>query len=246
MKKIDVHGHFGHWNFPIPNTGRVENLLRLCEKHDIAHVACSSVLALCYSMEEGNAELAGAIAGYPQLWGYVYVNANFLARSVAEMERYLPLPNFRGVKIHTSYSGVNNADPRMEELMAEVARRARVVKIHCGGPDVPQTLARWAQQYPQLNIIVAHALGAGYAEAARLARRFRNIYLEFSSSWAGARKIERAGEICGLRQILFGTDMDLLDPAFMIGQYESAGLSEEQLRAIYWDNPRRVFGMLNS
>lgn len=243
MKKIDVHGHFGHWNFPIPNLGRVENLLRLCEKHEIEHVACSSVLALCYSMEEGNAELAQAFAGYPQLWGYVYVNANFLARSVAEMERYLSLSNFRGVKIHTSYSGVNNADPRMEELIAEVARRTNVVKIHCGGPNVPETLAQWSARYPQLNIIVAHALGTGYIAAARIARRFRNVYLEFSSSWAGADKIAHAVEICGVRQILFGTDMDLLDPAFMIGQYENAELSEEQLRTIYWDNPLRVFGI---
>jgi hypothetical protein len=96
MTKIDVHGHYGYWNFPIPGTNRVEHLLALCEKHDIAHVACSSVLALCYSMEEGNAEIAAAFAGHPQLLAYVYVNANFLAQSVGEMERYLPLPNFVG------------------------------------------------------------------------------------------------------------------------------------------------------
>jgi len=243
MQKIDVHGHFGLWNFPIPGTNRVEHLLALCEQHDIRHTACSSVLALCYSMEEGNAEIAAAFAGHPQLLAYVYVNANFLPESVAEMERYLSLPNFVGVKIHASYSGVNNADSKMQDLMAEIARRARLVKIHSGGPDVCGVLARWAEQYPHVNFIIAHALGTAVEDAARLAASHPNLYLEFCSSWAGAGKIARALDICGATQLLFGTDMDLIDPAFVIGQYESAGLTEEQKQAVYWDNPRRVLGL---
>jgi predicted TIM-barrel fold metal-dependent hydrolase len=243
MRKIDVHGHYGNWNFPIPGTNHVENLLALCERHDIAHVACSSVLSLCYSMEEGNAEIAAAFAGHAQLLAYVYVNANFLPESVAEMERYLPEGNFVGCKIHASYSGVNNADPKMQDLVAEIARRARVLKIHSGGPDVPGVLARWAELYPHLNIIIAHAFGNDTEGAARLARRHRNLYLEFCSSWAGAGKIARAVDICGVEQVLLGTDVDLIDPAFVIGQYEAAGLSDAQLQAIYWDNPRRVLGL---
>lgn len=243
MTKIDVHGHYGHWNFPIPGTRRVDHLLALCEQHDIAHVACSSVLALCYSMEEGNAEIAADFAGHPQLLAYVYVNANFLARSVAEMDRYLPLPNFVGVKIHSSYSAVHNADPKMQDLMAEIARRARLVKIHSGGPDVTGVLSRWAEQYPHVNFIIAHALGSAVAEAAQVAQRHPNVYLEFCSSWAGAGKITRALDICGAGQLLYGSDMDLIDPAFVIGQYENSGLSEAQLQAIYWDNPRRVLGL---
>jgi uncharacterized protein len=243
MTKIDVHGHLGWWNFPIPGANRVESLLALCERHDISHVACSSVLAIGYDMVEGNAEIAEAFVGHAQLLAYVYVNANFLRESVAEMERYLPEGNFVGCKIHSSYSGVNNADPKMQDLIAEVARRARVLKIHSGGPDVPGVLARWADQYPDLNIIAAHALGDAPEEAARLARRHPNIYLEFCSSWAGAGKIARAVDICGTNQILFGSDMDLIDPAFVIGQYEAAGLTEAQQQAVYQDNPRRVLGL---
>lgn len=243
MRKIDVHGHYGYWNFPIPDASRVDRLLALCEKHDIAHVACSSVLSICYSMEEGNAEIATAFAGHPQLLAYVYVNANYLAQSVREMERYLPLPNFVGVKIHSSYSAVNNTDPKMQELMAEVARRARLLKIHSDGPNIGEALANWAQQYPQLNIIMAHALGGTTDDAANLAASHPNLYLEFCGSWAGARKVARAVGICGTDQLLFGSDMDLIDPAFVLGQYEAAGLTEAQQQAVYWDNPRRVLGL---
>lgn len=243
MNKIDMHGHYGYWNFPIPGTNQVDNLLTLCERHCITHVVCSSVLALCYSMVEGNAELASAFAGHSQLLGYVYVNANDLAGSVREMQRYLPEPGFVGVKIHASYSGVNNADAKMQDLVAEIARHATLMKIHSGGPDVTGCLSRWAEQYPQLNIIIAHALGGAPEEAASLAARHPNLYLEFCSSWAGAGKIARARDICGVSQLLFGSDMDLIDPAFVIGQYEGAGLSEAELQAIYWDNPRRLLGM---
>ena len=94
MRKIDVHGHLGVWNFPIPNAGTPEALLRHCEKYDVAHVACSSVLAICYDMQEGNEELAEAFEPHPELLGYVYCNPNYLEESVTEMERYLGLDTF--------------------------------------------------------------------------------------------------------------------------------------------------------
>ena len=76
-----------------------------------------------------------------------------------------------------------------------------------------------------------------------MARRHRNLYLEFCSSWAGLGKIERAVDICGVEQMLFGSDMDLIDPAFVLGAYEDAHLTDEQLRTIYWDNAVRVLGL---
>ena len=243
MKKIDVHGHYGVWNFPIPKAGTAENLLQLCGKYDIAYLACSSVLAICYDMQEGNEEIAKAFEGHPQLLCYVYCNPNYLKESVAEMERYLPLDNFVGVKIHASYSSTPNGDPRMAELIAEVARRASLVKMHGEGPDAIGWMGKYAAQYPHLKFIMAHAYGGESDRAARMARRYRNLYLEFCASWAGLGKIERALDICGVEQILFGSDVDLIDPAFVIGAYEDAHLTEEQLRTIYWDNAVRVLGL---
>ncbi len=245
MKKIDAHAHYGVWNFPIPHCGTVDNLLRLCDKHDVAHAVCSSGLAILYDMEEGNAEMAEIVAEHEQLLGYVYVNPNFIPESIAEMERYLPEDGFVGVKIYTAgYSGVPADAPIFEDMVAEVARYASAMLIHTYDIEVGRTLAGYAEKHPGLNFIMGHAAAMDSDQAAKLARTHPNMYLEFCSSWAGKGKVERAIDICGAEQILYGSDMDLIDPAFIIGMFEDAGLTEEQKQMIYYDNAARLFGLL--
>lgn len=243
MKKIDMHAHLGRWWFPIPNTGTVESLLRLCEEYDIEHAVISSGHAIAYDMRAGNAEVAEAVEKHEQLLGYCYCNANFLEESCEEMDAYLPRDCFVGVKIHASYSACGTGDPKMYELMEQIARRTSLVKIHTGGAEVRRHLAAYADKYPELNIIIAHALGADYKTAADLAAEHSNIYLDFCSSGAYRGKVEYAVQTCGVRQIVFGSDMDLLDPAFTLGQFEGAGLTEEQKQAVYYDNAARLLGL---
>jgi predicted TIM-barrel fold metal-dependent hydrolase len=45
----------------------------------------------------------------------------------------------------------------------------------------------------------------------------------------------------GLEKILFGSDLDLLTPAFALGMYEGAELSDTEKQAIYHDNAARLF-----
>ncbi len=243
MRKIDAHAHLGYWGFPIPRAGTAESLVRMCEKYDMQYCVASATLALTYDMQAGNEQMAEAVQRYAPILGYVYCNPNFLDASVAEMERYLPEEGFVGVKIHGGYSGCATGGEKMRELMPEIAARAKVVKIHPAGADVPGTLAQYAAQYPSLNIIIAHALVSDYRTAAELAARHRNVYLDFACSWAGRGKIEYALATCGAEQIVFGTDMDLFEPAFTLGMFEGAGLDEAQARAIYYDNAARIFGL---
>ncbi len=242
MTKLDVHGHLGVWNFPIPG-GTAANLVRLCRRHDIARVAISSVLALCYDLHEGNAEVARAVAEHDELLGYVYCNPRYLRESVAEMERYLPTGGFVGAKMHSHYSATPVGDRRMQELMAEVAKHARLVKVHGLGVEAIEWMGRYAERYPDLAIIMAHAHSRDYVEAAEMAARYPNLYVEFCGTWAGVGRVRRALDLCGPRQVLFGTDMDLIDPAFVLGCYEEAAMTEAEQRAVYWDNPVRVLGL---
>jgi predicted TIM-barrel fold metal-dependent hydrolase len=243
MRKIDVHAHLGVWPTCVPACDPVGRLLRLCERESIAYAACSSLLALCYDMEEGNAELAEAVAAHEQLLGYVAVNPNWLARSVAEMERYLPLEGFVGVKIHPRLSGVPENAPEMADLIGEVARRASVLLMHTVDQNAARQMGRYAQQHPRLAIILAHAGHSDSDVAARVARECPNVYLDFCCEWPGAGKIERALEVCGAEKVLFGTDMDVLEPSFTRGMFEGAGLTDEQRRQVGYDNAARLFGL---
>lgn len=242
MRKIDAHAHYGTWNYPIPDCGSTENLLRLCRKYDTAYAVCSSAMAILYDMQEGNAELAAAFKPHDELRGYVYVNPNFIPESVAEMERYLPDEQFVGVKIYTGgYSGVAVDASIFSQMIDEVARLATVILVHCGSYSVAHTISGYAEKHPGLNFILGHAGGTECDRVAELAAAHPNIYMEFCCSWAGEGKISRAVEKCGPEQIVFGTDMDLIDPAFMIGMYETAGLSEAEKQLIYYENAARLF-----
>jgi predicted TIM-barrel fold metal-dependent hydrolase len=46
----------------------------------------------------------------------------------------------------------------------------------------------------------------------------------------------------GKDRVLFGTDAGLFDPAFCVGLYEEANLTEEEQKAILRDNAIRLFG----
>ncbi len=242
MRKIDTHTHLGIWNFPIPGAGTVDNLLRLCERYDISRAACSSGLAILYDMEAGNAEVAAAVAAYEQILGYVYVNPNYIAESVIELERYLGEPGFVGTKIYTGgYSGVSADAPEFEEMVAEVARLSTVMLVHTGGMAAAKALARYADKHPTLNIIMGHGAVSDAPAVADLVKTRPNMYFEFCSSFAERGRVERVVEVCGAEQIVFGSDMDLLEPGWTMGMFEDAGLSDEQKQMVYYDNAARLF-----
>lgn len=243
MERIDVHAHIGRWPIPAPPGDQVERLLRLCDQEGVAWAACSSVLALTYDMEAGNAELAEVIATGDRFLGYVTVNPNWLDRSVAEMERYLGEEKFVGVKIHPRLSGTPENCPRMAELIDEVARRARVLLMHTVDRNSVLQMGRFADRHPNLSIILGHAANTDSDEAARVARERPNLYLDFASEWPGAGRIQRALAICGPERIVYGTDMDVLDPGYTRGMFEAAELTEEQARLVYHDNAAKLFGV---
>ncbi|MFO7946140.1 MAG: amidohydrolase family protein [Armatimonadota bacterium] len=244
MTKIDMHAHYGSWNFPIPHAGTAENLLRLCDRHDVEYAVCSSAEAILYDMESGNEKMAEVCAEHQPLLGYVYVNPNFIERSVQEMETYLSEDDFVGVKIYTNgYSAVPADADCFRELFGEIARLSTVVLVHTGSAATVAALAEYAQMYPDLNIILGHAAARDSDEAAQYAAKHPNMYLEFCSSWAGYGKVERAVQTCGAEQIVYGTDMDLIDPAFIIGMYEDADLTDSQRAMIYRGNAASLLGL---
>jgi len=243
VQTIDVHAHFGVWNFPIPGSGSLDGLLILCDRFDFRWALASSTEALTYDMRRGNAIIADAFAGTDRLLAYVYCNPCFLELSCEEMDAYLPLDHVVGVKIHPAYAGVPISAPAMVELLDEVARRPPLVEIHTYGAAYAAAMRDVAARYPQVNFIMAHACALDSAAAADAARDRANLYLDFCCSHAVRGRVEYALATCGAGQIVFGSDMDLLDPAFTLGMFEDAGLSQEQRQAIFWDNAARLLGL---
>ena len=49
------------------------------------------------------------------------------------------------------------------------------------------------------------------------------------------------GVSAGAEKVLFGSDVDLILPEFVLGAYQEAGLSEEQAEKVFWSNAVRLF-----
>jgi uncharacterized protein len=240
---IDVHAHLGYWPFPIPADDPVANLERIARKHGIDLVLASSALSICYDMAEGNAELSEALKRSGVLRGYVYVNPNYRDESCRGMDRYLAQPGFVGVKVHPSYAACPLGSPSLSGLVDEVAQRTTLLKVHTYSAADARAIRSEAERHPSLDIILAHACASASRDAAEVAAACPNVYLDFCCSLAERGRVETALAICGARQIVFGSDMDLLDPAWTLGMFDGAHLSTEDRHAIMRGNAERLLGI---
>lgn len=241
-KIIDVHAHLhaDSYRFPIRASG-LATALADCDHYRIETMIASSSVGIFYDMEAGNVEIRALIEDTPRFRGYVVVNANYLERSCAEMDRYYQHPSFVGAKIHCEYSQQPTGGEPMRALFAEIAKRGRPVKIHNDGPGWQYAIRDLARAHPQLPIIVAHG---GPRGTGAIVAECPNVYLEFCSSRAVRGVIPDALAAVGAGRLLYGSDQDLLHPGFVLGTYHDAGLAPDVEERVMYSNAKRLFGLM--
>jgi hypothetical protein len=241
VKAIDVHAHYGRWFFSIYDDS-IADILRILERADIERVLLNSAKSLIYHPEEGNRELAEAIKGHSQLSGYVFFNPNYVDVGIADMERYLPLPNFVGVG--EIYSGAYIGAPfdcdghrRLFEVL-EKHFPDKPALCHCSAGDI----VKMARTFPRLKFVLAHAnFTEGGEDLARVIGGCPNVWVEPCSSSPSREKVEGLVKTLGADRVLYGSDLMLLAPEFTIGMIEDARISDEDKNKILYSNAKRLF-----
>ncbi|MAG36733.1 MAG: hypothetical protein CL878_10910 [Dehalococcoidia bacterium] len=236
---IDVHCHLGRWRLPVPDGGAT-GLLALMRQAGVDRAIISSSQAIVYDISGGNRALADAIAGHPELLGYVVVNPNHLEQSCEELDRYYALPNFVGAKLHMYYSQDTTRSASGQALLREVAERGKPLKIHVEEDQAGalRALRELALTYPDWSIIKAHG---GNGQSAEVVADVPNIYFEFGGSGGRAQDIRQALDVLGPRRVMFGSDADLCDIGKQIGVYYDVALAPEEREQVLFDNASRVF-----
>lgn len=237
---IDVHGHLGPWPFPMRNPD-AQCIREMMGKWGISKTLLSSTKAIVNDFVEGNAELAEAVAGSDDLYGYVTINPNYPEQSLQEVEKYLGLPNFIAVKFHPAYARVSIDAPVTRKLIASFADRKPPMLIHTWGPGEVEKMAKLAAEFPQMSFLMGHGGASGWLEAIDVLKKTPNLYTEFCNSWVEPGKIRATIDAVGADKVMFGTDAGLFDPAFCAGIYEEADLTAAEQDAILRDNASRVF-----
>jgi predicted TIM-barrel fold metal-dependent hydrolase len=239
---VDVHAHVGSFPVPSPQHDEIEWLQRNRQTFNIETVVASSSEAIGYNPVQGNRALATVLAEHTWLRGYVVCNPRDLLASREALETYLGKRGFVGVKVHAQYSATQTSSRPMWQQFEEIARFNRPVKIHNAGADWVNGLEAIAKAFTSLKIVIAHAgPGAPVGEAVQLAASVPNVYLEFCTTYPRRGIIRAAVDQAGAEKVLFGSDQLLIDPAYVLGAYQDADLSDSERTRVGLTNPRTVF-----
>ncbi len=176
----------------------------------------------------------------------------------AEVER-LVRGGLRGLKLHPPHQRFSPNDylgalPALAEIYETAQRLHLPVVVHTGTSIFPGARNRFGQpllvedvaiDYPQLTLVLAHGgRPLWMKEAAFLARRFPNVYLEISST-PPHRLIEYFPELERLAsKVLFGSDWPgpgVEDIGQNLAAFQALPISAEAKARILTENPEKVF-----
>ncbi len=260
---IDVHNHFGEIPMLSASTRDVEAIELFARRAGFEYSVCSSYFAYYDDMEAGNREMLEKIEGRPGLLGSPVVNPTHLEASVRWLDMFAKNDRLAHATITPDTVLDRGGSEGYMALFAEAAKRG--VPIFYNGPNWDFTrLPRYSsgpgyapfvrggsaadlamlrdvgRRHPDLPIIIGHGLGE---DGIRLAADTPNVYLELSGTYPYRGVLRRAIDTVGADRIVFGTDMDLILPAFALGIYHEADLSPEEDRLIMAENARRILRM---
>ncbi len=250
MKCIDAQVYYdGKWGFAIGDVD-VEGVQRYMKALEIEIAMLMPAMGINYDFVQGNRDMASDIAPYDNLRGYVYVNGHYPEISMAEMEKYLPLDQFVGVKYHPGYSRLKPNAPQNDPMWELLVHYDKVLFCHTwyiaehGNPraySLPIYVTEIAKKYPNLRIITAHMAGPGYMEAIYAAKEVDKIWIDTCSSHALDDKIRTGVRILGANRILFGSGMTEGNAFMQKAVIMEADITEREREMVLYENAKNLF-----
>lgn len=230
--KFDTHWHPDHWNLGEPATDLAAQQ-RVWTEFGVERVLVFSIEAINYDLDAGNRQTERALAADPRAVGLIVVNPLQPQASLAQIERLAAHPRFVGVKTIQDNYGLGLDHAAYEPLLAEAAKRDLPVLAHLTG------LEGAARKFPTVRFVGAHG---NWGRTHRL-RELPNVWFDFSTSHALAEETQLARFIreTGPQRILFGSDGQLVSPAWSLAKLMDCGLNDEELDMILRRNAEQVF-----
>ncbi len=258
---IDVHNHFGSIPGVSATVRDIDAIQLFANRYHMEYSICSSYVAYHEDIEAGNVEMLSKISGHRNLLGSPVISPTHIDTSI----KWLDMFEQNGRLAHATLMIDTvlerpSSEPYMK-LFSEAATRN--IPIFLNGPnrdpirvmswpkgpgfapfegrsaaaDVASMLLEVGQRHPNLPIILGHGMGEDGIE---LVKKTKNIYIELSGSFPEAGAVRRAIDRVGANRIVFGSDLDVIVPAYGLGIYYEAKLSPEEDKKIMAKNARRI------
>ena len=257
---IDVHGHLGVGS-RIPMTVRdVEAIEHYAARAGFEYVVCSAPVAYREDLDAGNREMMAKVANRPRLLGSPVISPTHVEASVRWVDRCAQDPKLGHVTWDPDNEGEAYGSEKYMALWAEVAKRGVPVFWNAGSQDLERNV-RWekklgympmirggsraeiemffevGRRHPNLQVIIGHGMGE---DGVTVAGQNRNFYLEHSGSYPERDTLRKAIDTLGADKVVYGTDLDLILPAFCLGTYYSADMTPAEESLIMAENARRI------
>ena len=255
---IDVHGHYGayvgngdHRRNEFMSAG-LDEVIRRARESNIAMTVVSPLQALLPRNNgdalAGNKDAFQQIPRHSELRQWVVVNPLEPA-TFDQARQMLKSDHCMGIKIHPEEHGYPILE-HGQKLFEFAAESATVVLTHSGEANsLPEDFVRFANQFPDVQLILAH-FGSGidddpthHARAIQ-ASKHGNIFSDTSSATSLLPGlIEWGVHEVGSERILFGTDTPVYVAAMHRARIDCAEISDNDKRCILRDNAVKLLGL---
>lgn len=202
-----------------------------------------------------NDEVAGFVSRHPdRLVGLASVDLFRPMEAVRELRRCVRELGFKGLRMVPWLWELAPDDRRYYPLYAECCELDIPFCTQIGhtgplrssetGRPIPY-LENVALEFPELRIVAGHVGAPWFGEAASLAFKFPNVYIDTS-----AYKVRRFPpelvqwmRVTGCKKVLFGTNYPMLTAAACLEGLDGLKLGEEAEARYLYQNAVRVFGL---
>jgi uncharacterized protein len=246
---VDAHGHLGPSAGYVLETqeerAQVAEALKDMDAAGIRTMLVSGLAALMGGPVAGNDLLEDVLAPHADRFqGYVAFNPRYADDLAPQLERYFSGRVFAGFKTLCDYWGVPITDKRFKPMWDHAERHRLPVLSHTwnGNLDSPAMFGDLVRRYPNVAFILGHSGGGdgGRREAEALARKHRNVYLEWCGSFCSGVRWEETLQTVPARQVVFGTDAMAHDINWELGRLLSVACPDAALGLILGGNMRRI------
>lgn len=226
--------------------GTKEGLLAFMRQNSITKSVVLNIATNPGQMRSVNDFAASVNGGALIAFGSVHPDAPDV---LDELDRLSDM-GLAGIKLHPDYQEFYGDDPKMWPIYEKIAKKGLVVVFHTGVdiglyPPVympPYRLARALEPLQGAVVIAAHFGGYMMWEEALECLAGRDVY--FDTAYAAGKIptgiVRRILQEHGTDKILFGSDLPWSDPAEEIKLLQTLGLTDEQLKKIYYKNARKI------
>ncbi len=241
---IDAHAHIGprevgsEYRHMGPELYPAENLLESMNKNGIGKAIVFAMrTAGLYS--ESNKFILDSARKYPQkLFPFIRLNP---WREGPEYLREAFKDGFKGLKLHPNDESFHPNDAIVFPLLevAEKEKKPVIIHSHQHGTQ-PCLIGELADRFPNVSILIAHMGTDLYQDAAFVAKKCENVYLETSQCPFLHRVARNLVEVLGEHKIVWGSDIPYHFHEVEKRKIELAGLSESELESITRGNIERL------